>query len=370
MPEIPFVDLKSQYHSIKGEIDAAIQSVLNDTAFVGGKYVISFEQAFASKYGVKHCISCANGTDTIFISLKAAGIGPGDEVITAANTFIATSEAISLTGARPVFVDIDEFYHLDPARLEEKINPKTRAVIPVHLYGQPAAIDRIKAICDRHNLVMIEDCAQSHFATFNGQKTGTFGLAGTFSFYPGKNLGAYGDGGAIITNDDDFARRARLLTNHGSQKKYIHEIEGINSRLDGLQAAILSVKLKYIEAWNEARFQHALKLNQLLSDIPQIKCPKIRPGCSHIFHIYCIRVSERELLIDYLKSRGVATNIHYPYALPFTQAYAYLNHKPEDFPAAYAQQSQILSLPMYPELSEDQIEYITDSLRKFYSSRV
>lgn len=370
MPDIPFVDLKGQYHSIKAEIDAAIQSVLNDTAFVGGKYVEAFEQAFASKYGVKHCISCANGTDAIFISLKTAGIGPGDEVITAANTFIATSEAISLTGARPVFVDIDEFYHLDPSRLEEKITPKTRAVIPVHLYGQPAAIDRLKAICDRHNLVMIEDCAQSHFTTFNGRKTGTFGLAGTFSFYPGKNLGAYGDGGAIITNDDDFARRARLLANHGSQKKYIHEIEGINSRLDGLQAAILSVKLKYIEAWNEARFRHALKLNQFLSDIPQIKCPKIRPGCSHIFHIYCVRVSEREKLIDYLKSRRIATNIHYPYALPFTQAYAYLNHKPEDFPAAYAQQSQILSLPMYPELSEEQIEYISDSLRKFYTSRV
>ncbi|MGQ9801932.1 MAG: DegT/DnrJ/EryC1/StrS family aminotransferase [Candidatus Saccharicenans sp.] len=370
MPNIPFVDLKSQYRSIKAEIDAAIQSVLNDTAFVGGKYVEAFEQDFASKYGVKHCISCANGTDAIFISLKAAGIRPGDEVITAANTFIATSEAISLTGARPVFVDIDEFYHLDPARLEEKITPKTRAAIPVHLYGQPADLDHIKAICDHYNLIMIEDCAQSHFAAFNGQKTGTFGLAGTFSFYPGKNLGAYGDGGAIITNNDDYARRARLFANHGSRKKYIHEIEGINSRLDGLQAAILSVKLKYIDDWNQARFRHALKLNQLLSDIPQIKCPNIRPGCSHIFHIYCIRVPERERLIDYLKAQGIATNIHYPYALPFTQAYAYMNHKPEDFPTAYSQQSQILSLPMYPELSEDQIEYISDSLHKFYSQRV
>jgi len=370
MPNIPFVDLKSQYYSIKSEIDAAIQSVLNDTAFVGGKYVEAFEQAFATKYDVKHCISCASGTDAIYISLKAAGIGPGDEVITAANTFIATSEAISQTGARPVFVDIDQFYHLDPARLEEKITPRTKAVIPVHLYGQPAAVDRIKAICDRHHLLMIEDCAQSHFAALNGQKTGTFGLAGTFSFYPGKNLGAYGDGGAIITNDDDFARRARLFANHGSQKKYIHEIEGINSRLDGLQAAILSVKLKYIDDWNKARYQHALKLNQLLSDIPQIKCPQIRPGSSHIFHIYCIRVTEREKLIDYLKSQGIATNIHYPYALPFAPAYANLGHQPEDFPVAYENQSQILSLPMYPELTEEQIEYISDSLHKFYSNRV
>jgi len=367
MPNIPFVDLKSQYLSVKPEIDAAIQSVLNDTAFVGGKYVEAFEQAFASKCGVKHCISCANGTDAIYISLKAAGIGPGDEVITAANTFIATSEAISQTGARPVFVDIDEFYHLNPARLEEKITPRTKAVIPVHLYGQPAAVDRIKAICDRHHLLMIEDCAQSHFAAFNGQKTGTFGLAGTFSFYPGKNLGAYGDGGAIITNDDDFARRARLFANHGSLKKYIHEIEGINSRLDGLQAAILSVKLKYIDDWNKARYQHALKLNQLLSDIPQIKCPQIRPGCSHIFHIYCIRVPEREKLIDYLKSQGIATNIHYPIALPFAQAYAWMQHKPEDFPRAHEYQGEILSLPMFPELTDDQINYISDALHKYFS---
>jgi len=370
MLSIPFVDLKSQYQSIKSEVDAAIQAVLNDTAFVGGKYVESFEKAFAAKYGVKHCISCANGTDAIYISLKAAGIGPGDEVITAANTFIATSEAISQTGARPVFVDNDEYYHLDPDKLEAKITPKTRAVLPVHLYGQSAAIDRIKAICDRYNLLMIEDCAQSHFATFNGQKTGTFGLAGTFSFYPGKNLGAYGDGGAIITNDDDFARRARLFANHGSQKKYVHEIEGINSRLDGLQAAILSVKLKYIDDWNNARYRHALKLNQLLSDIPQIKCPQIRPGCSHIFHIYCLRVPEREKLIDYLKAQGIATNIHYPYALPFARAYAHLDHKPEDFPTAYEYQSQIISLPMYPELNDEQIKYISESLHKFYSDRV
>ncbi|MGB9835680.1 MAG: DegT/DnrJ/EryC1/StrS family aminotransferase [Candidatus Saccharicenans sp.] len=363
---IPFVDLKSQYLSIREEINSAIQSVLNDTAFVGGKYVEAFEQSFARQLGVKHCISCANGTDAIYISLKAAGVGPGDEVITAANTFIATSEAISLTGARPVFVDIDEYYHLDPSKIEEKITPETKAIIPVHLYGQAADIYKIKDICERHNLLMIEDCAQSHLATYHGRYTGTFGLAGTFSFYPGKNLGAYGDGGAIITNDDEFAQRARLFANHGSRKKYIHEIEGINSRLDGLQAAILSVKLKYLEQWNQARHEHALRLNQLLSDIPEIECPRLRPEAYHIFHIYCIRVPERERLIEHLKKEGIATNIHYPYALPFTQAYAWMKHKPEDFPRAHEYQGQILSLPMYPELTDEQINYISDSLHKYF----
>lgn len=367
---IPFVDLKSQYQSLKPEIDAAIQSVLNDTAFVGGKYVEAFEKAFASQYGVKYCVSCANGTDAIYISLKAAGIESGDEVITAANTFIATSEAITQSGARPVFVDNDEYFHLDPGKLEEKITAKTKAVIPVHLYGQSAAIDRIKVICDRHDLLMVEDCAQSHFATYDGRKTGTFGLAGTFSFYPGKNLGAYGDGGAIITNDSDFARRARLFANHGSEKKYIHEIEGINSRLDGLQAAILSVKLKYIEGWNQARYQHALKFNELLQDIPEVKGPKLRPGSSHIFHIYCLRVPQRENLIDYLKAQGIATNIHYPIALPYLPAYSYLKHQPEDFPVAYKYQNEILSLPMYPELTDEQIIFISDSIHKFYSRQV
>ena len=367
---IPFVDLKSQYQSLQPEIDAAIQSVLNDAAFIGGKYVEAFEKAFASQYGVKHCISCANGTDAIYISLKAAGIGPGDEVITAANTFIATSEAITQTGARPVFVDNDEYFHLDPTRLEERITSRTKAVIPVHLYGQPAAMDEIKEICDRHHLLMIEDCAQSHFATYHGRKTGTFGLAGTFSFYPGKNLGAYGDGGAIITNDSDFARKARLFANHGSEKKYIHEIEGINSRLDGLQAAILSVKLKYIESWNEARYQHALKYTDLLQDIPEVKCPKLRPHCSHIFHIYCLRVKDREKLIDYLKAQGIATNIHYPIALPYLPAYSYLKHQPEDFPVASEYQNKILSLPMSPELTDEQIMFISDSIHKFYSRQV
>jgi len=366
MMNVPFVDLKTQYKSLKSEIDPAIQAVLDNTAFIGGKYVDAFERAYAEKFGVKHCLSCANGTDAIYITLKALGIGPGDEVITAANTFIATSETITQTGAKPVFVDIDKYFHLDPAKIEEKITPRTKAVIPVHLYGQPAAIEVIKKICESHGLPMIEDCAQSHFATYDGKKTGLFGLAGTFSFYPGKNLGAYGDAGAIISNDDDFARKARLFASHGSLQKYHHEIEGINSRMDGIQAVVLNAKLNHIDKWNQARHAHGLKYNALLAGVPAVKCPELRDKAYHIFHIYALSVPRREELADHLKSKGISTGIHYPVALPFMPAYGYLGHKPSDFPVAYKGQSEILSLPMYPELSDEQIEYVAQAIREFY----
>jgi dTDP-4-amino-4,6-dideoxygalactose transaminase len=363
---VPFVDLKAQYQSIKSEIDPAIQSVIGETAFVGGKYVDAFEKAFAEKFGTKHCVSCANGTDAIYITLKALGIGLGDELITVANSFIATSEAISQTGARPVFVDIDDYFHIDPSLIEKKITGKTKAIIPVHLFGQPADIGAVKEICDRHGLFLIEDCAQSHLATFQGKKTGTFGIAGTFSFYPGKNLGAYGDGGAIVTDDDVFARNARMFASHGSLQKYIHEIEGINSRLDGIQAAVLRVKLDHIEDWNRARNGHALKYNELLGGVKQVKCPQLRPDSFHIFHLYVIRAEHRDDLAAFLKTKGVSTGIHYPTALPLMPAYRYLKHQPSDFPVAHACQDQILSLPMYPELADEQIAYAVDSIREFY----
>jgi dTDP-4-amino-4,6-dideoxygalactose transaminase len=363
---VPFVDLKVQYQSIKAEIDPAIQAVLSDAAFVGGKYVEGFEKAFAEKFGVKHCISCANGTDAIFISLKALGIGPGDEVLTAANSFIASSETITQTGARPVFVDIDAFFHLDPALIESKITPRTKAIIPVHLFGQPADIAAIQAIAGKHGLHVVEDCAQSHFATYRGQKTGTFGIAGTFSFYPGKNLGAYGDGGAIITDNDEFARAARLFACHGSLQKYIHEIEGINSRLDAIQAVVLQAKLKHIDDWNAARNSHALKYNALLQGVEQVQAPKLRSEALHIFHLYVIRAQRRDDLAAFLKTQGIATGIHYPTALPLMPAYRYLHHKPGDFPVAAAWQDQILSLPMYPELADDQIAYVADAIKTFF----
>jgi dTDP-4-amino-4,6-dideoxygalactose transaminase len=363
---VPFVDLKAQYLSLKSEIDPAIQSVINETAFIGGKYVESFEKAYAEKYGTKHCISCANGTDAIYVTLKALGIGMGDEVITVANSWISTSETISQTGARPVFVDIDEYFHIDPAQIEAKITPKSKAIIPVHIFGQPVDIGAVKEICDRHNLFLIEDCAQSHFATSRGGRTGTFGIAGTFSFYPGKNLGAYGDAGAIITDDDDFARKARLFANHGSLQKHIHEIEGINSRLDSIQAVVLQAKLKHIDDWNRARNSHALKYNALLGGLDGVACPKLRPETFHIFHLYVIRAARRDDLAAFLKDKGVFTGIHYPTALPFMPAYRYLGHKPSDFPAAHKCQGEILSLPMYPELTDGQIAYVTDSIREFY----
>ena len=363
---VPFVDLKAQYQSIKSEIDPAIQSVISETAFVGGKYVDAFEKAFAEKFGAKHCISCANGTDAIYITLKALGIGPGDEVITVANSFIATSETISQTGARPVFVDIDEYFHIDPAHIEPKITEKTKAVIPVHLFGQPVDLKAVKEICDRHNIPLIEDCAQSHFATYRGKKTGTFGIAGTFSFYPGKNLGAYGDGGAIISDDDEFARNARLFASHGSLQKHIHEIEGINSRLDAIQAAVLQVKLGHIENWNKARNGHALRYNDLLGGLKPVQCPKLRPETFHIFHLYVILAERRDDLAAFLKTKGIFTGIHYPTALPLMPAYRYLRHQPADFPVAFARQGQILSLPMYPELTDEQTAFVADAIKEFY----
>lgn len=364
---VPFVDLNAQYRSLKPEIDAAIQQVIDTTAFVRGPHVEEFERSFSEKYETRHCISCANGTDAIYVTLKALGIGPGDEVITAANSWISTSETITQAGARPVFVDIDpDFYHIDPGGIEEKITTKTRAVIPVHLFGQPAAIDEIKAVCEKHGLYLVEDCAQAHFATYGGKKAGTFGIAGTFSFYPGKNLGAYGDAGAIITNDDGLAGRARMFANHGSLRKHQHDIEGINSRLDGIQAAVLNVKLKYVDGWNRARHQNALKYTTRLSAVPQVQTPRIRENAFHIFHLYVIRTPKRDELAGHLKSRNIETGIHYPRALPFLKAYEYLGHRPSDFPIAFRYQNEILSLPMFPELNDAQIDHVAGSIMEFY----
>jgi len=364
---VPFVDLKAQYRHLKPEIDSAIYSVIEETAFVRGKFVEKFEKAYTDKYRVKRCISCANGTDAIYITLRTLGISSGDEVITVANSWISTSETITQTGAKPVFVDIEpDYFNIDTKKIEEKITQKTKAIIPVHLYGQPAKIDEIKKICEEYNFFLIEDCAQAHFAEYDDQKVGTFGIAGTFSFYPGKNLGAYGDAGAIITNDDDFGQKARMFANHGSLQKHQHEMEGINSRMDGIRAAILNVKLKYIDEWNSARYKNALRYNELLSGIPEIKTPKIRDNSSHIFHLYVMRTNKRDELANYLKSKKISTGIHYPTALPFLPAYKYLGHKPSDFPIACQFQSEILSLPMFPELNNGQVDYVANSINEFF----
>lgn len=351
---IPFVDLKAQYNTIKNDIDQAIQHVIEDTAFIHGKYVADFEKSYADAYGVKHCVSVANGTDAIYITLRMLGVEPGDEVITVANSWISTSETISQTGAKPVFVDIEpNYYTIDTSRIEEKITSRTKALIPVHIYGQPAEMDTIKQICNAYKLYLVEDCAQSHFAEYKGQKVGTFGIAGTFSFYPGKNLGAYGDAGAIITNDDEVATKVRKFANHGALRKHNHEMEGVNSRMDGLQAAVLSVKLPHIHEWNRKRYENALLYNELLKNVKVINTPRIRPHATHIFHLYVIRTRKRDELQRHLELQGVETAIHYPNALPFMKAYQHLAHKPQDFPVAYQYQNEVLSLPMYPELSPE-----------------
>lgn len=366
--KVPFVDLKTQYQSIKSDIDQAIQEVIETTAFIRGPFVSKFEQEFAALYGVKNCVSVANGTDAIYIVLKMLGIGPGDEVITVANSWISSSETIGQTGGTPVFVDVDEYFTIDTSLIESKITPRTKAILPVHLYGQMADMGALQNICQSHNLHLIEDCAQSHFSAYQGKRAGTFGTAATISFYPGKNLGAYGDAGAILTNDDAFAEKCRMYANHGALKKHHHLMEGINSRLDGLQAAILSAKLPYILEWTAARKQKAQYYSKILVGIPQIVLPKVRANTEHTWHLYVILAEQREALIQYLNDCGIETVIHYPVPLPFMPAYAYQGATVQDYPVVAGNQAKILSLPIFPEISEEQMDFVATCIRKFYGA--
>jgi len=358
---IPLVDLKAQYISIKAEIDVAIQNVINDTSFIKGKYVAEFEENFSNSIGAKHCIGVGNGTEAIYIALRTLGIGHNDEIVTAANTFIATSEAITQTGAKVVFVDNDpKNYNLDIDQIEDKITTKTKVIIPVHLYGHSADMDRILEIASKHNLFVIEDCAQAHLAEYKGKKVGGFGDLACFSFFPGKNLGAYGDAGAAVTNDDSLAKKFRMFANHGRISKYDHEFEGTNSRMDGIQGAILNVKLKYLPQWTEKRRQVAALYNKLLKELDGVVTPQEEPYAKHVYHLYVVRVKEREKIQNFLKENGVSTGIHYPIALPNLLAYKYLGHKKEDFPVASQYQDEILSLPIFPELEEEKVRFICD----------
>jgi dTDP-4-amino-4,6-dideoxygalactose transaminase len=364
---IPLVDLTAQYNSIKSEIDLALAHVIEKTAFIGGPFAQEFEKAFAAFCGVKHCIGVGNGTDAIFIALKTIGVGPGDEVITVANSFIATSEAISMTGARVVFVDIHpKTYNMDVCKLEACLTPRTKVIIPVHLYGQPADMDPIMQIAIQNKLKVIEDCAQAHGAEYKGRRIGSIGDMACFSFYPGKNLGAYGDAGAVLTHDENLALRARMFANHGRIDKYNHEREGVNSRMDGLQGAVLTVKLKHLEEWTEKRRRNAYLYHEQLRGLNLITPVEI-DDVKAVYHLYVVRMKAelRQGLKDHLKKNGVDTGIHYPIALPNLKAYAYLSHKESDFPEASAASKEILSLPMYPELEPQHIEYISKQIREY-----
>jgi dTDP-4-amino-4,6-dideoxygalactose transaminase len=355
--KIPFVDLHAQYLSIKPEIDAAIAEVIAESAFVRGRHVETFERAWAKTIGLKHCVSCGNGTDALYISMRALGVKPGDEVITTAHSWISTSETITQAGARVVFCDTDyETFTIDPAQIEAKITSATVGIIPVHLYGQPADMDAIMEIARKHNLWVIEDCAQAHLAKYKGQIVGTFGNVATFSFYPGKNLGAYGDAGCLVTNDDRVAEWATAFARHGGKNE--HAMEGICSRMDGLQAAILNVKLPHLPAWTRARQRVAATYDELLGETNTIVAPRVPPDREHVYHLYVIRTENRDGLKKHLGDAGISTVINYPKALPFYPAYAYLAHHQNDFPIAYANQSRILSLPIYPEMTPQMIEYV------------
>lgn len=362
MKTVPFVDLYAQYLTIKTGIDNAIAGVITDSAYIGGKTVQDFEKAYAADYGVAHCLSVANGTDAIYIALRMLGIGEGDEVITTAHSWISTSEAISQTGAKPVFVDVDEYYIINADLIEEKITERTKAIIPVHLCGQAANMTKIMEIAKKHNLIVMEDCAQSHYAEWEGKRVGTFGVASTFSFYPGKNLGAYGDAGAILTNDEALASRMRMFANHGALKKHDHHMEGINSRLDGMQAAILSVKLPHIHKWTAARQQVAAWYNELLSSKEGIKTPAVRKGATHVFHLYMVQVENREEVMKALADKGIQTAVHYPVPLPLMKAYDYLSDDERKCPVAAYNKDRIMSLPIYPEITREQVAYVAETL--------
>jgi dTDP-4-amino-4,6-dideoxygalactose transaminase len=359
---VPFVNLKAQYFAIKEEIDMAIQDVILKSSFVGGEYVRSFEQNFAAYIGTGHCVGVGNGTDALFIALKCLGVGAGDEVITVANTFIATSEAITSTGARPVFVDCDpSTYNIDAEKIEKVVTRSTKAIVPVHLYGQPADMKSIMEIARKHSLYVVEDAAQAHGSDYEGKRVGTFGDCACFSFFPGKNLGAYGDGGAIVTNNDELAKTIRMYANHGRLDKFGHDFEGVNSRLDGMQAAILDVKLRHLEEWTVRRREIARVYDNSLGDV--CVTPKIGANVGHVYHLYVIRVKDRERIKSGLEQRGVSTGIHYPTPLPYLKAYAYLGSTPIDFPVSYFLKDEILSLPMHGSMTDEEVHYVIKELK-------
>ncbi len=360
---IPFVDLKAQYTSIREEVNAAIQGVLDSCQFTLGSEVVAFEKEFATYCQAEQGIGVNTGTSALHLSLLAAGVGSGDEVITVPFTFVATVAAIHYTGARPVFVDIDPAsFTMDPGALEAAITTRTKAIIPVHLYGQPADMDPILEIARKHNLVVIEDAAQAHGAEYKGRRVGALGDMACFSFYPGKNLGAYGEGGMVVTNNPDYTRTLRMLRDWGAERKYEHVLKGYNYRLEGIQGAILRVKLRYLEQWTEARRAAAARYDRLLAG-SGIPTPVARPDCRHVYHIYAIRTANRAAWQQALQAQGVQSGIHYPIPVHLLPAYADLGYVRGQFPHSEKAAAEVLSLPMFPELSEAQIDTVCAAVR-------
>jgi dTDP-4-amino-4,6-dideoxygalactose transaminase len=363
---IPMVDLKVQYDAIREEIDSAVLGVIRSTAFILGPIGKALEQEIAAYHGAKHAIGVSSGTDALHLAVRAANIGPGDEVITTPFTFIATAEAVSYVGARPVFIDIrPDTFNIDASQIEKKITKRTKAIMPVHLYGQPADMDEIMAVAKKHGLTVIEDCAQSFGAGYKGKKTGAIGQLGCFSFFPSKNLGCYGDGGMVTTNDDGLAKRIIGLRNHGSQVRYYHDEVGYNSRLDEVQAAVLRVKFKRIGDYNDKRRRNASLYTKHLSGIPGITPPVEAAGTSHVFHQYTIRVKNRDKVKEALDAgKATSSMIYYPVPLHLQKAYADLGMKPGSLPVSEAAAKEVLSLPMYPELTEEQIRAVAEAVKK------
>ena len=363
---VPLADLYAQYLDIRAEIDAALAAVIRSSAFIRGPFVEQFEREFAAATGAAHCVSCANGTDALYIAMRALELQPGDEVITTAHSWISTSESITQAGGRVVFCDTDaDTYTIDPQHIEAHITPRTVGVIPVHLYGQGADMEAIAALARRRGLWVIEDCAQAHLARIGSRQVGSFGDVATYSFYPGKNLGAMGDAGAITTADPALARRMAMFARHGGLTKGEHLIEGINSRLDGLQAAILSVKLQHLPQWTQRRQAHARAYDEMLSAIEGVTTPRVAPGREHVYHLYVIQHARRDALAQHLAASGIQTSVNYPCALPFVPAYVHFKALPEHFPNAFRHQSRILSLPMFAEMSSEQQQQVVAAIAAF-----
>lgn len=378
---VPFLDLKVQYKQIEHEVLPMVTEAMTNGAFIGGPQVLGFEKEFAEFCESKYCAGLNSGTDALRFALMAVGVGPGDEVITVPNTFIATTEAISQAGATPVFVDIDErTYNMDPQKLEDflkkrfkpqasSLNPTPKAVIPVHLYGQPADMDLILDIAQTHNIKVIEDACQAHGALYKDRKVGSFGAVGCFSFYPGKNLGAYGEGGAIVTQDEEIASKIRMIRDHGQAKKYFHDMEGYNGRLDAIQAGVLRIKLKRLTNWNHSRRENAAYYNELLSKVDGVTLPVEAGFARSVYHLYVILVDDREGLQQFLSDKGIGTGLHYPLPLHLQKAYTHLEYEDGSFPVTESVAKRLISLPMFPELTREQIEYVATSIKQFMSNR-